>query len=70
MNLWVRITLFTTLKRTAFTALVIFLRYNHLQFKMGPKQAEDFTVDMVNHHIDRQQVVKIIEAHSINLLES
>lgn len=57
-------------KRTAFTALVIFLRYNHLKFKVGPKQAEDFTVDMVNHHIDRQQVIKIIEAHSINLLES
>lgn len=36
-------------KRTAFTALVIFLRYNGLQFKMHAKQAEDFTVDMVNH---------------------
>lgn len=54
-------------KRTAFTALVIFLRYNGLDFKMDTKQAEDFTVDMVNHRIDRQQVIEIIEAHSINM---
>ncbi|WP_214626487.1 type II toxin-antitoxin system death-on-curing family toxin [Paenibacillus agaridevorans] len=50
--------------RTAFTALVIFLRYNGLRFKMDTKKAEDFTVDMVNHRFDRQQAAGIIEAHS------
>jgi len=52
-------------KRTAFTALVIFLRYNEFHFKMDTKQAEDFTVDMVNHRFERQQVAATIEAHSI-----
>lgn len=54
-------------KRTAFTALVVFLRYNGLQFRMDTKKAEDFTVDMVNHQFDRQQAAKIIEAHCINM---
>lgn len=36
-------------KRTAFTAMVIFLRYNDILFKMEQTLAEDFTVDMVNH---------------------
>ncbi|WP_397386410.1 type II toxin-antitoxin system death-on-curing family toxin [Paenibacillus sp. RRE4] len=35
-------------KRTAFTALVMFLRYSHIYFKMEQTLAEDFTVDMVN----------------------
>ncbi|MFS0724650.1 type II toxin-antitoxin system death-on-curing family toxin [Paenibacillus sp. 1P07SE] len=52
-------------KRTAFTALVVFLRYNGLSFKMEAKKAEDFTVDMVNHRFDRQQAAAIIEAHCI-----
>lgn len=57
-------------KRTAFTALVIFLRYNGLHFKMDTKKAEDFTVDMVNHRFDRQQAVAIIEDHCITIPES
>ncbi|MFC6333272.1 type II toxin-antitoxin system death-on-curing family toxin [Paenibacillus septentrionalis] len=52
-------------KRTAFTALVIFLRYNGLHFKMDSKKAEDFTVDMVNHHFDCKEAAAIIETHCI-----
>ncbi|WP_081671777.1 type II toxin-antitoxin system death-on-curing family toxin [Paenibacillus antibioticophila] len=52
-------------KRTAFTALVVFLRFNGLHFKMDTKKAEDFTVDMVNHRFDFQEMVSIIEAHCI-----
>lgn len=57
-------------KRTAFTALVLFLRYNGLHFKMDTKKAEDFTVDMVNHQFDRQQAAAIIEAHCIPIHRS
>ncbi|MEK4508388.1 type II toxin-antitoxin system death-on-curing family toxin [Paenibacillus anaericanus] len=52
-------------KRTAFTALVIFLRYNGFLFKMEQKTAEDFTVDMVNHKYSFKQLVTTIRAHSI-----
>ncbi|MFI2856253.1 type II toxin-antitoxin system death-on-curing family toxin [Paenibacillus sp. JSM ZJ436] len=57
-------------KRTAFTALVVFLRYDGLHFKMDTKKAEDFTVDMVNHLIDRPQTAAIIEAHCITIPRS
>ncbi|WP_270167640.1 type II toxin-antitoxin system death-on-curing family toxin [Paenibacillus sp. SYP-B4298] len=57
-------------KRTAFTALVVFLRYNGLHFKMDSKKAEDFTVDMVNHQFDRQQAAAIIESHCITIPRS
>ncbi|MNR54963.1 Toxin Doc [compost metagenome] len=50
-------------KRTAFTALVIFLRLNNLSFEMDPQKAEDFTVDMVNHRFDFKEAANIIEAH-------
>lgn len=53
-------------KRTAFTAFVIFLRYNGLHFKMNTKQAEDFTVDMVNHKYEFQELVAIIQNHCIH----
>lgn len=52
-------------KRTAFTALVIFLRYQGFHFKMDTKKAEDFTVDMVNHPFDLQQSASVIEAHCV-----
>lgn len=51
-------------KRTAFTAMVLFLRYNGYFFKMGQKQAEDFTVAMVEHEYSLKQLAKIIEQHS------
>ncbi|GIO41413.1 type II toxin-antitoxin system death-on-curing family toxin [Paenibacillus apis] len=57
-------------KRTAFTALVVFLRFNGLHFKMDIKKAEDFTVDMVNHRFDFQEMVSIIEAHCITVPNS
>jgi death-on-curing protein len=53
-------------KRTAFTALVIFLRYNHLYFKMDTKKAEDITVDMVNHIYEFQELAGIIKVHSFS----
>ena len=52
-------------KHTAFTALVIFLRYNDLRFVMEPKAAEDLTADMVNHKYDFVELVSIIGQHSI-----
>ncbi|MEK5035274.1 type II toxin-antitoxin system death-on-curing family toxin [Paenibacillus sp. FSL R7-0302] len=52
-------------KRTAFTALVIFLSYNDLFFNMDVKKAEDFTVDMVNHKYELQALTKLIKAHCV-----
>ncbi|MBA9083824.1 death-on-curing protein [Fontibacillus solani] len=52
-------------KRTAFTALVIFLRYNGLQFKMHTKYAEDLTVDMVNHKYTLEELAVIIKRHCV-----
>ncbi|MEC0246532.1 type II toxin-antitoxin system death-on-curing family toxin [Paenibacillus chitinolyticus] len=54
-------------KRTAFTALLIFLRYNGYHFKMNPKAAEDFTVDMVNHKYAFEELASIIERHSVKI---
>ncbi|GIP17725.1 hypothetical protein J40TS1_33670 [Paenibacillus montaniterrae] len=54
-------------KRTAFTALVIFLHYNGLHFKMNTKKAEDFTVDMVNHQFNFQEIASIIEGHCLTI---
>jgi death-on-curing protein len=51
-------------KRTAFTALVIFLRYNGYHFSMNPKDAEDFTVDMVNHKYSFEEGAGIIQKYS------
>lgn len=51
-------------KRTAFTALVIFLNINELKFTMETKLAEDFTVDMVNHKYSLHQLVDIVENHT------
>jgi len=52
-------------KLTAFTALVIFLRYQGFLFKMDTKKAEDFTVDMVNHQFEFQRLASIVEAHCV-----
>lgn len=50
-------------KRTAFVALVIFLRYNGYSFEMEPKAAEDWTVDMVNHKYSLEQLAETIDSH-------
>ncbi|RKN74973.1 type II toxin-antitoxin system death-on-curing family toxin [Paenibacillus ginsengarvi] len=52
-------------KRTAFTALVIFLRYNHFLFKMDTKSAEDMTVDMVNHKYEFKELAAIIHKYCV-----
>ncbi|TMV45094.1 type II toxin-antitoxin system death-on-curing family toxin [Paenibacillus mesophilus] len=54
-------------KRTAFTALIIFLRYNGYHFMMEKKAAEDFTVDMVNHKYSFSGIADIIKKHCIAL---
>ncbi|MDQ1911398.1 type II toxin-antitoxin system death-on-curing family toxin [Paenibacillus sp. GD4] len=51
-------------KRTAFTALVIYLRYNGFILIMDTKAAEDFTVDMVNHKFTFAELAGIIQSHS------
>lgn len=50
-------------KRTAFTSMVIFLQYNGYVFSMGKKQAEDFTVAMVEHEYTFEKLVVIIKEH-------
>lgn len=52
-------------KRTAFTALVIFLRYNNVYLKMDQTFAEDFTVDMVNHKFTFEQLVSMIRTYCV-----
>lgn len=51
-------------KRTAFLCLLQFLRYNRYSFEMDPKKAEDFVVDVVNHHYTFEQIVETIRSHS------
>ncbi|GAA0594104.1 type II toxin-antitoxin system death-on-curing family toxin [Virgibacillus siamensis] len=53
-------------KRTAFTSMIQFLKYNGLNFYMDPKEAEDFVVDTVNHKYNFADIVTIISKHSIN----
>lgn len=52
-------------KRTAFTALVIFLRYNNVYLKMDQTFAEDFTVDMVNPKYTFEERVSIIRTYCV-----
>lgn len=51
-------------KRTAFTALVMFLRFNGYWLKMDQKHAENFTVAMVEHKFTFMQLAEIIKHHS------
>ncbi|MFX4301534.1 type II toxin-antitoxin system death-on-curing family toxin [Alicyclobacillus tolerans] len=51
-------------KRTAFLSLLQFLGYNGYTFVMDQNVAEDFVVDVVNHHYTFEQIVEIIELHS------
>lgn len=53
-------------KRTAFAALVIFLQLNGYRFVMNQKDAEDMTVDMVNHKYSFQELSTLIEKHCVN----
>lgn len=56
-------------KRTAFTALVIFLQYNQFHFFMNQQEAEDFTVDMVNHKYSFQDLSQTIGHNAKNIAE-
>jgi death-on-curing protein len=56
-------------KRTAFTALVIFLRYNNLHLKMEQSLAEDFTVEMVNHKYNFEEIVSTIRTYCVSINE-
>jgi death-on-curing protein len=56
-------------KRTAFTALVIFLQFNGFHFVMDQKAAEDFTVDMVNDKYSFQDLSKTISHDCKNVTE-
>ncbi|MFD1360951.1 type II toxin-antitoxin system death-on-curing family toxin [Lentibacillus salinarum] len=51
-------------KRTAFTSMVQFLKYNGLRFLMDPKEAEDFVVDTVLHKYDFDAIVHMIREHT------
>ncbi|WP_199621454.1 type II toxin-antitoxin system death-on-curing family toxin [Paenibacillus alkalitolerans] len=53
-------------KRTAFAALVIFLKLNGYSFEMDREVAEDFTVDMVNHKYSFQELSSMIRTHCID----
>jgi len=50
-------------KRTAFTSLVVFLYINGYSFNMEQKQAEDFTVDMVNNKYAFEEISNLIKDH-------
>ncbi|BCG59371.1 type II toxin-antitoxin system death-on-curing family toxin [Paenibacillus sp. URB8-2] len=54
-------------KRTAFTSLLIFLRFNGFYFQMEQGTAADFTVDMVNHKYSFDDLATMIKAHSIKM---
>jgi death-on-curing protein len=51
-------------KRTAFTALVIFLQFNGYRFVMEQAAAADFTVDMVNHKFGFERLTNTIRRYS------
>jgi death-on-curing protein len=56
-------------KRTAFTALVIFLQCNGFYLYMNQKAAEDFTVDVVNHKYSFEDLSQTISHHCKNAAE-
>lgn len=51
-------------KRTAFSSLALFLKFNGYNLHMDKKEAENFTVDMVKHEYTFDEMTKIIEVNS------
>lgn len=51
-------------KRTAFTAMIQFLRYNEYTFVMDLQEAEDFVVDVVNHKYSFDEIVQVVNQNS------
>ncbi|GGD97024.1 type II toxin-antitoxin system death-on-curing family toxin [Paenibacillus nasutitermitis] len=52
-------------KRTAFAALVIFLQLNGYRFVMNQKDADDMTVDRVNHNFSFEELSALIQKHCV-----
>jgi death-on-curing protein len=55
-------------KRTAFASLVQFLEYNGYEFVMSEKDAENFTVDVVNHKYEFFEMVEAIKSNTIKMI--
>jgi death on curing protein len=51
-------------KCTAFASLIQFLEYNGYEFVMPEKDAENFTVDVVNHKFEFFEMVEIIKSNT------
>ncbi|TCP31564.1 death-on-curing protein [Scopulibacillus darangshiensis] len=54
-------------KRTALASLIIFLKTNHYKWIMNIKEEQDFTVDVVDHKYDFDQIVDVIREHAIQV---
>ncbi|MEQ6377658.1 type II toxin-antitoxin system death-on-curing family toxin [Bacillaceae bacterium S4-13-56] len=54
-------------KRTALASLIVFLKINHYQWKMGIEEEQDFTVDVVNHKYKFEEIVSTIKSHTEKL---
>jgi death-on-curing protein len=51
-------------KRIAFAACVAFLKMNGLRLKMSHKDAAILTLQVVNHEIDRDDLVRVLREHT------
>lgn len=54
-------------KRTALASLIVFLKINYYQWKMGIEEEQDFTVDVVNHKYMFEEIVSTIKSHTEKL---
>lgn len=52
-------------KRTAFVALIQFLKYNGYRFVMPQDEAIEFVVDVVNHRYSFNQIVATIKEYTV-----
>lgn len=52
-------------KRTAFVALIQFLKYNDYRLVMPQDEAIEFVVDVVNHRYSFNEIVAIIKEYTL-----
>ncbi|AXM87773.1 type II toxin-antitoxin system death-on-curing family toxin [Anoxybacillus ayderensis] len=52
-------------KRTAFVALIQFLKYNGYRFVMPKDEAIEFVVDVVNHQYSFNEIVATIKEYTV-----
>lgn len=52
-------------KRTAFVALIQFLKYNDYRLVMPQDEAIEFVVDVVNHRYSFNEIVAIIKKYTL-----